>query len=170
MNAGTREGEIADVLQSVTLMDLEGQVREHPKDQLEFGYRSSRLPKGIIVGALLKLKEGHRDQIRARMEAFLAHRRKTQPLHLPNAGCIFKNPAGDSAGRIIDELRLKGCRVGNAQVSEKHANFIVNRGKATAADVIALIHEIQQRARQEKGIHLDLEVKVVGEDKAAREP
>ncbi len=165
MNAGTREGEIADVLESVTMMDLDGSVKEYPKKDLEFGYRKSKLPQGIIVGALLKLKLAPSEEIRARMDTSLNHRRKTQPLHLPNAGCIFKNPVGDSAGRLIDELQLKGRQVGNARVSEKHANFIVNRGKATAADVLSLILEIRQQVKQEKGIDLDLEVKIVGEDK-----
>lgn len=165
MNAGTREGEIADVLAFVSIMDLDGSVKEHSKNQLEFGYRKSRLPEGIIVGALLKLKPAPPEAIRARMDASLNHRRKTQPLELPNAGCIFKNPVGDSAGRIIEDLNLKGQRIGNAQVSEKHANFIVNRGKARASDVLALIDEIRERVKREKGIDLALEVKIVGEDK-----
>jgi UDP-N-acetylmuramate dehydrogenase len=164
MNAGTREGEIADVLESVVVMDLDGNVKTHPKKELGFAYRQSRLPEGIIVGALLKLKTALPEEIRARMDTSLDHRRKTQPLHLPNAGCIFKNPVGDSAGRLIDDLQLKGRRVGHAQVSEKHANFIVNRGKAMAADVLALISVIRQRVKQEKGIDLGLEVKIVGED------
>ncbi len=164
MNAGTREGEIADVLESVAVMDPDGNVKTHPKKELELAYRKSKLPEGIIVGALLKLKSALPEEIRARMDTSLDHRRKTQPLHLPNAGCIFKNPVGDSAGRLIDDLQLKGRRVGHAQVSEKHANFIVNRGKATAADVLALILEIRQRVKQEKGIDLGLEVKIVGED------
>jgi UDP-N-acetylmuramate dehydrogenase len=164
MNAGTREGEIADVLESVTIMDLDGNVKEYPKRDLEFGYRRSKLPEGIVIGALLRLKSAPYEEIRARMDASLNHRRKTQPLHLPNAGCIFKNPVGNSAGRLIDELQLKGRRVGNAQVSEKHANFIVNRGRATAADVLSLILEIRQRVKREKGIDLDLEVKIVGVD------
>jgi len=164
MNAGTREGEIADVLESVAVMDLDGNVKTHPKKELELAYRKSKLPEGIIVGALLKLKSALPEEIRARMDTSLDHRRKTQPLHLPNAGCIFKNPVGDSAGRLIDDLQLKGRRVGHAQVSEKHANFIVNRGKAMAADVLALISVIRQRVKQEKGIDLGLEVKIVGED------
>lgn len=169
MNAGTREGEIADVLESITTMDLDGNVKEHLKRDLEFSYRKSKLPKGIIVGGLLKLESAPPEEIRARMDASLGHRRKTQPLQLPNAGCIFKNPVGDSAGRLIDELQLKGRRLGNAQVSEKHANFIVNRGKATATDVLSLISEICQRVKQEKGVDLDLEVKIVGEDKTSHE-
>ncbi|MGH7274339.1 MAG: UDP-N-acetylmuramate dehydrogenase [Nitrospiria bacterium] len=164
MNAGTHEGEIGDVLEALRLMDFEGHVKDHPKGELEFSYRRSRLPLGIIVGAFLKLKGAPRDEIRARMDFSLNHRRKTQPLHLPNSGCIFKNPSGDSAGRLIDELRLKGHRVGDAEVSERHANFIVNRGRATAVDVLSLIREIRQRVKEEKGIEMDLEVMVVGED------
>jgi len=164
MNAGTHEGEIADVLKTLRIMDFEGHVKEYPKGELEFGYRRSRLPQGIILGAYLKLKGAPRDEIRSRMDFSLNHRRKTQPLHLPNSGCIFKNPSRDSAGRLIDELQLKGHRVGDAEVSEKHANFIVNRGRATAADVLSLIREIRQRVKEEKGIEMDLEVMVVGED------
>jgi UDP-N-acetylmuramate dehydrogenase len=165
MNAGTREGEIADVLATVSIMDLSGNLKEYPKNQLEFGYRKSSLPEGIIVGALVKLKQAPPEVIRARMEVSLAHRRRTQPLELPNAGCIFKNPVGESAGHIIDELKLKGRRVGNAQISEKHANFIVNLGKATASDVLALIVQVRDRVKQEKGIELALEAQIVGEDK-----
>ena len=164
MNAGTHEGEIADVLKALRIMDFEGHVKEYPKGELEFSYRRSRLPQGIILGAYLKLKGAPRDEIRSRMDFSLNHRRKTQPLHLPNAGCIFKNPSGDSAGRLIDELHLKGHRVGDAEVSEKHANFIVNRGRATAADVLSLIREIRQRVKEEKGIEMVLEVMVVGEN------
>lgn len=164
MNAGTRDGEIADVLETVRIMSFDGELQEYSRDRLEFSYRRSRLPEGIIVGALLRLKPAPQSQIRERMEASLAHRRKTQPLHLPNAGCIFKNPAGASAGHLIDALGLKGKRVGDAQVSEKHANFIVNLGAAKATHVLTLVQEIRDQVKQKNGILLDLEIKVVGED------
>ncbi len=164
MNAGTRDGEIADVLHSVTIMDRLGNAVEHPRSQLTFEYRKSRLPEGVIVRAIMQLKPDPPERIRRRMDEAITYRRRTQPLQLPNAGCIFKNPPGHSAGRLIDEMGLKGTRSGNAQVSEKHANFIVNRGSATAAEVLHLIQDIRRRVKEGRGVDMELEVTVVGED------
>lgn len=164
MNAGTHDGEIADVLESVRLVDFAGKDHVCGRDSLQFAYRRSQLPEGVIVGARLALKKGPQEQIRRKMEASLEHRRKTQPLHLPNAGCVFKNPPGDSAGRLVEELGLKGRRVGSAEVSERHGNFIVNLGGASAAEVLALIRQVRARVQQARGIDLELEAKVVGED------
>jgi UDP-N-acetylmuramate dehydrogenase len=96
------------------------------------------------------------------MQMILEYRRQTQPLHLPNAGCIFKNPPGGSAGRLIDELGLKGYRIGGVQVSERHANFMVNAGGGTAKDLTALIRHVGGRVERERGVTLELEVKIVG--------
>lgn len=164
MNAGTRDGEMADIIESVTIMDARGDIRECPRSVLQFGYRYSCLPPGIILGARLKLDPAPRAEIEARMARSLTHRRKTQPLHLPNAGSIFKNPPGRSAGALIERLGLKGLRVGDAELSAQHANFIVNRGRATARDILELIRRIQETVREHAGIELELEVRVVGED------
>ena len=162
MNAGTQDGEIADVLESVRLMTPEGAVRDIPAARLGFRYRGSHVPPGILLGGTVALRTQPKEAIDARMQAILAYRRQTQPLHLPNAGCIFKNPPKLSAGRLIDELGLKGYRIGGVQVSERHANFMVNTGGGTAKDLAALIRHVGRRVERERGITLELEVKIVG--------
>lgn len=162
MNAGTRDGEIADVLESVRLMAPDGQVVEIPASKLGFRYRESHLPPGVLVGCTVALKPDDPDAIEGRMQAILDYRRRTQPLHLPNAGCIFKNPPRHSAGQLIDELGLKGHRIGGVQVSERHANFMVNLGGGTARDIAALIRYVGSRVERERGITLELEVRLVG--------
>ncbi|MEO5657385.1 MAG: UDP-N-acetylmuramate dehydrogenase [Nitrospiria bacterium] len=162
MNAGTQDGEIANVLQNVRLMTLKGDVVEIPKSGLSFRYRGSSLPPGILLGCTVALAPDSSSEIEARMHAILAYRRETQPLHLPNAGCIFKNPPGASAGRMIDELGLKGRKVGGVQVSERHGNFMVNTGGGTARDLTALIREVGGAVERERGVTLELEVKIVG--------
>lgn len=162
MNAGTRDGEIADVLDHVRLMTLEGDIVEIPAAKLGFRYRESHLPPGVLVGCTVALRSDDSAAIDARMQVILEYRRQTQPLHLPNAGCIFKNPPGGSAGRLIDELGLKGYRIGGVQVSERHANFMVNAGGGTAKDLTALIRHVGGRVERERGVTLELEVKIVG--------
>lgn len=162
MNAGTQDGEIADVLESVRLMSPDGAISEIPKSRLTFRYRGSHLPPGILLGCTVALTPGIIEEIDARMQAILAYRRDTQPLQWPNAGCIFKNPPGRSAGRLIDELGLKGYRVGGIQVSERHGNFMVNTGEGTARDLTAVIRHVGRTVEQRLGITLELEVKIVG--------
>jgi UDP-N-acetylmuramate dehydrogenase len=111
---------------------------------------------------MVALRSDDSAAIDARMQMILEYRRQTQPLHLPNAGCIFKNPSGGSAGRLIDELGLKGYRIGGVQVSERHANFMVNAGGGTAKDLTALIRHVGGRVERERGVTLELEVKIVG--------
>lgn len=162
MNAGTRDGEIADVLESVRLMTWVGEVVELDASELGLRYRESHIPPGVLVGATVVLKPDDPRAIEARMQTILEYRRRTQPLHLPNAGCIFKNPPGRSAGQLIDELGLKGYRVGGIQVSERHANFMVNVGEGTAKDLAALIRHVGRRVERERGVTLELEVRLVG--------
>ena len=162
MNAGTREGEIADVLTKLRILKSDGDLREIARSEMAFGYRWSRLPQGIIIAARLRLKKGHKAQIQQRMQYFSHYRKTTQPLQLPNAGSVFKNVNGHFAAQLIDSVGLKGCRIGDAQVSERHANFIVNRGKATARDVLQLIHKIGKRVEDKTGVTLELELKIVG--------
>jgi UDP-N-acetylmuramate dehydrogenase len=160
MNAGTRDGEIADVLESARLMTLEGEIIEIPAAQLGFRYRESHVP----VGCTVVLKPDDAQTIDNRMQVILEYRRRTQPLQLPNAGCIFKNPPGRSAGQLIDELGLKGYRIGDVQVSERHANFMVNLGGGTSRDLTALIRHVGGRVERERGVTLEMEVKLVGRE------
>jgi UDP-N-acetylmuramate dehydrogenase len=164
MNAGTPEGEIAQVVKRVRVMTTSGQIVEIGRDEIEFDYRFSRLPSGILLGAWLKLKKAKRGEIQERVDRYAKRRNATQPVNLPNAGSIFKNPPGDHAGRLIETAGLKGTRLGDAQISEKHANFIVNRGKATARDVIKLIKLIGRTVEEQTGITLELEIRIVGRD------
>jgi len=164
MNAGTPEGEIAQVVERIKVMLLNGEIVEIGRDEVEFGYRSSRLPGGIILGGWLKLKKAKRSDIQERIHRYMKRRDATQPIHLPNAGSIFKNPPGNHAGRLIEVVGLKGTRIGDAQISDKHANFIVNRGKATARDVLKLIKLIGRTVEEQTGITLELEIRIVGRD------
>jgi len=164
MNAGTREGEIADRLTAIRIVESDGTLRTVTRSEMEFGYRSSRLPKGVIVGAIFQLRPSSLPEIQRRMRGFIDRRKATQPLTLPNAGSIFKNPNGHFAAQLVEKVGLKGHRIGNAQVSERHANFIVNLGRATAKDVLELIRAIGKRVEEQTGITLELELKVVGRD------
>ena len=130
---------------------------------MRFEYRRAVLPRGIVVGVWLQLKPGIRSEIQRVVKDYLHYRRDTQPLAMPSAGCVFKNPLNDSAGRLIEAVGLKGARVGDAEVSMKHANFMVNRGQANAADVTALIGKVRSAIRRRVGVRLDLELKIVGE-------
>jgi UDP-N-acetylmuramate dehydrogenase len=165
MNAGAFKGEIKEVLHSVRFMDGEGNIAEKEKKDLKFSYRSLELErKEIILGGKFCLRPENGETVRAKMEEKFQWRKAKQPLHLPSAGSVFKNPVQGPAGRFIEEAGLKGCRIGDAQVSEQHANFIVNRGKARAQDILALVAKIQEKVFQEKGIKLEMEIQVVGED------
>ncbi|MBM4332794.1 MAG: UDP-N-acetylmuramate dehydrogenase [Deltaproteobacteria bacterium] len=165
MNAGAFRGEMKEVLHSVKLMDSAGQVSEKESKALKFSYRAMELGKGeIILGGQFQLKEGNGQQIQAKIEENIRRRKAKQPWDLPSAGSVFKNPDGGPAGRFIEEAGLKGCRIGDAQVSEKHANFIVNRGKAKAKDILTLVEKVREKVFQEKGVWLKLEIQVVGED------
>ncbi len=165
MNAGAFRGEIRGVLHTVRLMDGEGKIDEKKKEALNFSYRFLELGGGeIILGGTFRLLPENGQRIAARVEENLRRRRARQPWHLPSAGSVFKNPVQGPAGRFIEETGLKGLRMGDAQVSEEHANFIVNRGKARAQDILALVAMIRERVFQEKGIWLEMEIQVVGED------
>ena len=163
MNAGTRLGEMKDAVKAVRLVTMNGDLRDLPAASIRFQYRRARLPKGIVVGVWLQLRQGVRGEIARIVKDYLHYRKDTQPLAMPSAGCVFKNPPNDSAGRLLEATGLKGMRVGDAEVSTKHGNFIVNRGHATAADVTRLIQKVRQAIKQKAGIRLDLELKIVGE-------
>ncbi|MHB1341596.1 MAG: UDP-N-acetylmuramate dehydrogenase [Coriobacteriia bacterium] len=164
MNAGSRDAWIGHVTDSVTLyVPHEGLVRV-PGREVPWGYRSSGLPqRGIIVESVLKLKEADSRRIRLQMEQALDRRKESQPLGVPSAGSVFVNPEGDSAGRLIEAAGLKNTRMGGARVSDVHANFIVNDGGASAADVLGLIRKIKMTVRDTYDIELQPEVRFLGE-------
>jgi UDP-N-acetylmuramate dehydrogenase len=163
MNAGTRLGEMKDSVKAVRLVTMRGEIRDLPAAAVRFDYRRAHLPKGIVVGVWLQLQQGRRAEIAKIVKDYLHYRKDTQPLAMPSAGCVFKNPPQDSAGRLLEEAGLKGMRIGDAEVSTKHGNFIVNRGHANAADVISLIQKVRRMIKQKSGVRLNLELKIVGE-------
>ncbi len=163
MNAGTRLGEMKDSVKAVRLVTGKGKVIDLPASAIAFEYRRTRLPKGIVAGVWFQLRPGVRADIEKVVKDYLHYRRATQPLTMHSAGCAFKNPPGDSAGRLIEAAGLKGLRVGDAEVSTKHGNFIVNRGDASACDVIELIGKVRRLIKKNFGMKLALELKIVGE-------
>ena len=163
MNAGTRLGEMKDSVKAVKMIDLRGRVQDIPAAEISFSYRRAHLPRGIVAGVWLQLKPGEREPIAKAVKDYLRYRKDTQPLTLPSAGCVFKNPPRDSAGRLVEAAGLKGARIGDAQVSEKHANFMVNVGHARAEDVLALIKKVRTAVKKQSGVSLELELKVVGQ-------
>ncbi len=165
MNAGAFRGEMTEVLHTVCLMDAGGNVVEKGKNELKFSYRFLELSRGeIILGGKFRLLPENGRRVGDKIEENLRWRRARQPGHFPSAGSVFKNPAEGPAGKLIEETGLKGLRIGDAQVSEQHANFIVNRGKARAQDILALVAKVREKVFQEKGIWLEMEIQVVGED------
>ena len=162
MNAGTKLGEMKDSVKAVRMVNMKGQVVDVEAAQVKFEYRKALLPRGIVVGVWVQLRQGARSEIERVVKDYLRYRRDTQPLAMASAGCVFKNPPSDSAGRLIEAAGLKGARVGDAEVSMKHANFVVNRGQARAADVTALIGKVRSAIRRLTGVRLDLELKIVG--------
>jgi UDP-N-acetylenolpyruvoylglucosamine reductase len=163
MNAGAMGGWMFDVVESIRYMDHSGQAHEEPAAEMKVEYRCCPLFKeNIALGAVLKGHPASRDVVEKRMKTFSQKRWDSQPA-APSAGCIFKNPGTIPAGKLIDELGLKGAKVGGAAVSEEHGNFIINEGAATARDVLELIEVIRQKARGERGIDLETEVEIVGE-------
>ena len=163
MNAGAYGGEMKDVVTSVTYLDEDLSVRE--TDDAGFSYRHSRFSDTgcIVLGAEVSLHEDDPDAVRERMRSLAERRRSSQPLDMPSAGSTFKRPAGGYAAALIDEAGLKGCAVGGAQVSEKHAGFVVNRGGASFDDVLRLIEHIQNEVYRVSGIELEPEVKIIRE-------
>ena len=163
MNAGAYGGEMKDVVTSVTYLDKDLSLRE--TDDAGFSYRHSRFSDTdcIVLGAKISLREDDPDAIRERMRSLAERRRSSQPLDMPSAGSTFKRPAGGYAAALIDGAGLKGYTVGGAQVSEKHAGFVVNRGGACFDDVLRLIEHIQNEVYRVSGIELEPEVKIIRE-------
>jgi UDP-N-acetylenolpyruvoylglucosamine reductase len=163
MNAGAMGRAIYDVIESVRMMDWNGKVQERLAGEMNAGYRNCAMLKThIAFSAVFLGRQGKREEIEQRMKEFARKRWESQPA-APSAGCMFKNPGPILAGKLIDELGLKGTRVGGAYVSAEHGNFLVNDGTATARDVLELIEVIQRRVLLERGIKLETEVEIVGE-------
>ena len=164
MNAGAWGVELKDVLLSITLMKEDGEIVEKPHSRLRFSYRRLILPPSwIILKGRFQLKKGKKEEILERVKSYSEIRKRKQPLDYPSAGSIFKNPKEGPAGKWIEEAGLKGFRVGQAMVSERHANFIINLGKAKAEEVIRLMELVEKKIYEKRGISLEREVKVVGE-------
>ena len=164
MNAGAFGSEIGRVVEYLEGVHPDGRIEELPRARLAFEYRRLELPPGwIITGVRLRLERGDRVEMRTRVTTAREKRKKNQPLGVPNAGSIFKNPPGAFAGRLLEDAGVKGLERGGARVSERHANFIVNQGGATAEDVRALMKEMGERVYARSGIRLQPEVKLVGD-------
>ena len=165
MNAGAYGGEMKDIIREVTVLTREGELLTLSKEEMNFGYRTSVVKeKGyVVISAELQLRKGDREEIRKVMDELKERRVTKQPLDMPSAGSTFKRPEGYFAGKLIMDAGLRGFSVGGAQISEKHCGFVVNKGDATAADVLGLIGEVQKRVQEKFGVALEPEVKFLGE-------
>lgn len=166
MNAGAYGGEMKDIIKSVRLMDEEGNIFELKNEEMEFGYRKSILSKKdyIVLSAVFELQEGNYDEIKNYMRELTKSRVTKQPLNLPSAGSTFKRPEGHFAAKLIEDSGLKGLTLGKAQVSDKHAGFVVNLGNAKAKDILDLIDVVKSTVYSKFGIMLEEEVKILGDE------
>lgn len=164
MNAGAYGGEIKDVVTKVRVLLPDGTIRDYTGEEMAFGYRKSRVieEQGIVLEAEMELKADDPEAIAARMEALREKRVAKQPLEYASAGSTFKRPEGYFAGKLIEDAGLRGFSVGDAQVSEKHCGFVINRGNATASEIMELIQEVQKRVYEQSGVRLEPEVKLLG--------
>ena len=164
MNAGAYDGQMKDVVTSVTVLDEAGDIRILGRDELDMGYRTSAVAKHnmIVLQVIIELKTGDKEQIKDRMNQLSELRKQKQPLEYPSAGSTFKRPEGYFAGKLIADAGLKGYSIGGAAVSEKHAGFVVNMGGATAKDVVELTDYIKKRIIEQFGVTLELEIKKIG--------
>ena len=165
MNAGAYGGEMKDIVQNVTVLTREGEIRELEKEELGFGYRASVIKdRGyVVLGAELMLVPGDKEEILARMQELKNKRVEKQPLEYPSAGSAFKRPEGYFAGKLVMDAGLSGYAVGGAKVSEKHCGFLINAGGATASDVMELIRQIQAKVKEQFGVQLEPEIQFLGE-------
>ncbi|HUX08356.1 MAG TPA: UDP-N-acetylmuramate dehydrogenase [Acidobacteriota bacterium] len=163
MNAGVKEYEIKDVLAAAIVLRRDGFIEQRTPQDLALEYRSSALQQdgGVVLEATFSLQRGDESQIYNLMNDFLQKRRQTQPLNKPNCGSVFRNPPGDHAGRLIEAAGCKGLKRGGMQVSELHANFIVNTGGGSAKDVLALVEEIKRRVYDKSGVTLEMEMRIL---------
>jgi UDP-N-acetylmuramate dehydrogenase len=165
MNAGAYGGEMKDILVSARVLTPDGEIRTIPAEQLDLSYRHSSIPENgyIVLGAELALQSGDSEAIRQTMAELCAKRLEKQPLEYPSAGSTFKRPEGFFAGKLIMDAGLRGYRVGDAQVAEKHCGFVINRGNATAAEVLQLIGDVQRKVQEQFHVELEPEIRIIGE-------
>lgn len=165
MNAGAYGGEMKDVLEQVTVLTKEGELVTIPREELDMGYRTSKVAKNqyIVLEVVIHLAHGEQEKIREKMNELKEKRTTKQPLEYPSAGSTFKRPEGYFAGKLIEEAGLRGFQVGGAQVSEKHCGFVINKDNATAAEVRELIRQVSERVKANSGVTLEPEVKMLGE-------
>lgn len=164
MNAGAYGGEIKDIIEKCEYLTPQGEIKVMNKDDMHLGYRKSIFSEnlGVVLSATFALKDGNAEEIKLKMDDFMSRRKSKQPLEYPSAGSVFKRPEGYFAGALIEECSLKGYSIGGAQVSEKHAGFIINKGSASAKDVMDLIEYIKDKVLKEKGVKLEPEIKLIG--------
>lgn len=164
MNAGAYGGEMKDILSEVRVLALDGVQRVYRAQELELSYRHSRMMDAgeLVLEARLSLKKDEKAAIQARMDELKRKRLEKQPLEYPSAGSTFKRPEGYFAGKLIEDAGLRGFRIGDAQVSEKHCGFVINRGGASAAEILELMQEVQQRVKEDSGVTLEPEVRLLG--------
>lgn len=167
MNAGAYDGEMKNIVESCLLLDENLEILSLSAEELDFEYRKSIIQKKgyIVLETTLALKDGSKDEIRTRIEELTAMRESKQPLEYASAGSTFKRPVGHFTGKLIQDSGLKGCSIGGAQISEKHSGFIINKGGATAADILNLIYHVQKVIKDNYDVALEPEVKIIGEDK-----
>ena len=161
-----KKGEMKDVVESVTLVSADGQtIRTVKGEDMDFGYRHSILEETgeVAVSVKLKLTKGSHDEIAAKMQELMKRRNEKQPVQYPSAGSFFKRPPGYFAGKLVQDAGLKGLTVGGAQVSELHSGFVINKGGATATDIIDLMHLVQNTVYDKFGVKLEPEVRIIGE-------
>lgn len=165
MNAGAYGSEMKNYLQSVSVMDQDGEIHELQKNEMEFGYRTSIMAKMnyIVLEAVFELEEGNKKEIIDRMNELNRQRREKQPLQYASAGSTFKRPEGYFAGKLIMDAGLRGYRVGNMMISDKHCGFVINTGQGTAADAVRLIRDTDRIVYEHSGVHLEPEVRFLGE-------
>ena len=162
-NSGSFGYEMKDVLVSIEIMDGAGKVERINADGIQFGYRRSAIPPDtFILNAEIKLGTHTKEEVTAKTEQFLSEKRLQQPIWEPSAGCVFKNPSGVAAGKMIDEAGCKKLRIGDAEVSALHANFFINKGKASASDFLRLMEEVSRKVNEKFGVTLEPEIKIVG--------
>ena len=167
MNAGAYGSEICDYVDEVTFMDEDYNVVTRPSKDIDFGYRHTEFMDGgrIIISVKLRLTPSSADAVASKMDTLLNKRTSKQPMNYPSCGSVFKRPSGGYAAKLIEDAGLKGTSIGGAQVSTKHSGFIINKGEATANDIIDLIKLVQKRVKKNSGIDLETEVRIIGKDR-----
>ena len=166
MNAGAYNGEIKNVIKEAQVITSSGEIVTLSKDELELGYRTSKVMKdnSIVINATFKLEKGNKEEIKETIDDLTQKREEKQPLEYPSAGSTFKRPEGYFAGKLIQDSGLKGYSIGGAAVSSKHSGFVINKGNATAKDILDLIAYIQEKVKKQFGVELHTEVRIIGED------